>query len=88
MLLFVSALIGIFLLTRWLGVFLLVLIDLAALERQIPGLAAKVHFVDAPLLEISSSDIRQRIACGGDVSAMLPPAVLDYIRRHHLYGHP
>jgi len=37
---------------------------------------------------ISASDIRRRIGRGEDVAAMLPPAVFDYIRRHHLYGHP
>ena len=36
-------------------------------------------------LAISSSDIRARIARGEDVSAMLPPTVLGYIRKHALY---
>ena len=34
---------------------------------------------------ISSSDIRARIARGDDVSAMVPPAVLGYIRDKKLY---
>ena len=34
---------------------------------------------------ISASDIRARIARGGDVSAMLPPAVLGYIKEKGLY---
>ena len=34
---------------------------------------------------ISSSDIRARIARGDDVSAMVPPAVLGYIRARKLY---
>ncbi|MDH5578380.1 MAG: nicotinic acid mononucleotide adenylyltransferase, partial [Betaproteobacteria bacterium] len=29
--------------------------------------------------------IRARLARGADVSALVPPAVLDYIRRHGLY---
>lgn len=33
----------------------------------------------------SSSEIRQRIAMGEEVSTMLPPAVEDYIREHRLY---
>lgn len=36
-------------------------------------------------LDISASDIRARLARGEDVSALLPPGVLDYIRRHGLY---
>jgi nicotinate-nucleotide adenylyltransferase len=38
--------------------------------------------------DISASDIRARIGRGEDVSAMVPPAVLAYIERHRLYGHP
>lgn len=47
-----------------------------------------VIHVDMPPIAISASDIRQRIGRGEDVSAMLPEAVLRYIQRHHLYGHP
>ena len=39
-------------------------IDLEGLNRRLPGLAEKVRFVTAPLLEISASDIRKRIAQG------------------------
>lgn len=39
-------------------------------------------------LAISASDIRERIGRGEDVAARLPAAVLAYIQRHHLYGHP
>jgi nicotinate-nucleotide adenylyltransferase len=44
--------------------------------------------VDMEPLAISASDIRQAILRGEDVSALLPGTVLQYIRRHHLYGHP
>ncbi len=43
-----------------------------------------IHIPMAPLA-ISASDIRARIARNDDVSAMLPPPVLGYIRRHGLY---
>ena len=46
-----------------------------------------VHVPMEPL-SISASDIRARIGRGADVSAMLPGAVLRYIQRHRLYGHP
>lgn len=36
-------------------------------------------------LAMSASDIRERIARGEDVSAMLPAAVLEYIGKHKLY---
>ena len=37
-------------------------------------------------IEISSSEIRERIRRGQPVEDMLPPAVLEYIEKNHLYG--
>jgi len=53
-----------------------------------PEPPASVTRVSMPPLAVSGSEIRACIARGDDVSAMLPPAVLDYIQTHHLYGHP
>ena len=39
-----------------------------------------------PLLAISSSDIRQRIAAGRSARFLVPDAVIDYIRAHRLYA--
>jgi nicotinate-nucleotide adenylyltransferase len=36
-------------------------IDLSVLEKQMPGISEKLAFVEAPLLEISSHQIRRRI---------------------------
>lgn len=36
-------------------------IDMSLLETQVPGISEKVHFIEAPLLEISSHQIRRRI---------------------------
>jgi nicotinate-nucleotide adenylyltransferase len=60
-------------------------IDLPALEKIIPGLTAKVRFVDAPLLDIAAHEIRQRVADGRPFRYFLPPAVYDYIVEHNLY---
>jgi nicotinate-nucleotide adenylyltransferase len=43
------------------------------------------NIIQTPLIDISSTEIRDRIAAGEDVSNMVTPAVLDYIRRHNLY---
>lgn len=59
--------------------------DLEALERELPGLSSKVHYVDAPLLEIASREIRSRIAEGKSVRYYLPTTVYEYIHTHHLY---
>jgi len=59
--------------------------NLKALERVLPGISSKVHYVDAPLLEIASRDIRSRIAHGESVRYYLPQLVHEYIEEHHLY---
>jgi nicotinate-nucleotide adenylyltransferase len=60
-------------------------VDLPWLERALPGITAKIHFVDAPLLEISSSSIRERIAEGRHFRYFLPSAVYDLIQAKELY---
>ena len=53
-----------------------------------PGIyASHPHVVifDAPLLEISSSFIRQAIADGRDIRYFVPEKVYDYIREMHFY---
>lgn len=59
--------------------------DLSALERSLPGIRSKVRFVDAPLLEIASSEIRRRAAAGESFRYYVPPAVHEYILQHNLY---
>jgi nicotinate-nucleotide adenylyltransferase len=43
------------------------------------------NIIQTPLVNISSTEIRKRLAKGGDVTGMLHPAVADYIRKHNLY---
>jgi nicotinate-nucleotide adenylyltransferase len=61
-------------------------IDLSAVERSVPGTQAKVRFVDAPILEISSSDIRRRIRAGQPFRYYLSQSVYKYIIDNELYG--
>lgn len=60
-------------------------IDLSALEKLLPGAAEKIRFVDSPLIEISSSGIRQRAAEGRHFRHFLPPGVFAFIEEHGLY---
>lgn len=39
----------------------------------------------APVLELSSSEVRKMIADGEDISGVVPPAVADYIKQKGLY---
>ena len=59
--------------------------NLEELERELPGISSKVHYVDAPLLEIASREIRSRIAEGRTVRYYLTTSVYEYIEQHHLY---
>lgn len=47
--------------------------------------AGRVERIDMPPLDISSTEIRQRIARGEDVSRLVPPEVLRYISSRRLY---
>jgi len=38
-----------------------------------------------PLVDISSTEVRRRLAAGEDVRDLLHPEVVRYIREHHLY---
>ena len=60
-------------------------IDMASLEKKIPGLNSKVKFVEAPLLEIASSEIRRRATRSLQFRYYLLPAVYQYIQEHNLY---
>jgi nicotinate-nucleotide adenylyltransferase len=60
--------------------------DIDELERQIPGLASRVVFIPAPELEISSSDLQERVREGLSIQHLVPSCVADYVAEHHLYG--
>ena len=45
-----------------------------------------LHLLQAPLLDISSSDIRGRLKNGLDAAEMLDGNVWHYIRKHKLYA--
>lgn len=60
-------------------------IDLDELEEILPGISKKVLFVDSPLLEISSRDIRRRVSEGRAFRHYLVSSVFDYIQTQNLY---
>lgn len=59
--------------------------DLADLEAVLPGLSVRVRFFRAPIIDIASSDLRQRVQSGESIRYLLPEAVGQIIRRHGLY---
>jgi nicotinate-nucleotide adenylyltransferase len=60
-------------------------IDLSRLEMALPGVIQKINFVDAPLLEIASHEIRRRIATGRPYRYYLLPAVYACIKAKGYY---
>jgi nicotinate-nucleotide adenylyltransferase len=63
------------------------IVDMVSLEAALPGISRKVEFVEAPLLEISSSQVRQRISRGETFQYYLLPAVYELIKTRRYY-HP
>ncbi len=47
--------------------------------------AAEIHYVSAPLMDISGTFIREGIKNGKDLSYFLSPAVWKYIKEMHFY---
>jgi nicotinate-nucleotide adenylyltransferase len=61
-------------------------VDLDFLEAELPGVTARCHFFSAPLLEISASEIRERIEEGRPFRYYLPPSVYELIVAQNLYA--
>jgi nicotinate-nucleotide adenylyltransferase len=61
------------------------LVDLNQLRAQVPGIMERVDWVDAPLMDVSSSDIRTRLKEGRSICYLLPDAVREYIEELGLY---
>ena len=59
--------------------------DVASLDAAIPGIAARLMLLDRPQVDISSTEVRDRVARGESIADIVPQAVERYIREHGLY---
>lgn len=59
-----------------------------ALNAFLDAACGAVYFAEIPPLDISSTEIRVKLASGQSVDTMIPANVLEYIRQHHLYATP
>jgi nicotinate-nucleotide adenylyltransferase len=62
--------------------------DLSTLTRRLPGLLEKLYFLEAPEIEISSTEIVARIKQGRSIRYRVSEAVLNYLTEHELYLTP
>jgi nicotinate-nucleotide adenylyltransferase len=62
--------------------------DLEQLERALPGLSAKVEWVDSPMIDLASSDLQRRARQGLPLRYVVTREVADYLDEHSLYGAP
>jgi nicotinate-nucleotide adenylyltransferase len=53
--------------------------------RALAPLSADVAFLRMPLVEISSSIVRERVSAGVSIAGLVEPAVAEYIAAHGLY---
>jgi len=59
--------------------------DLNSLEASIPGLSRSLIVLDKPEIDISATEIRERVARGLSIRHLVPEPVDEYIRQHKLY---
>ncbi|MCX6055779.1 MAG: nicotinate-nucleotide adenylyltransferase [Chloroflexi bacterium] len=60
-------------------------VDLESLEKGIPGVTEKVKIVDAPILEIYSKEIRERVLTGQGYRYYLREAVYEAVEELGMY---
>lgn len=59
--------------------------DIKEIEHDIPGLSGRMRWVDAPLVDLSSTQLRAMARAGASLRYLVPDSVVDYIQQHGLY---
>jgi len=62
--------------------------DWSTLNRALPELRAHLDWIEHAAIEISASDIRQRVQHDLPIDALVPLKVIEFIHTQHLYQQP
>lgn len=60
------------------------MIEVSALTSELPG-SPRIMLLSTSTPDVSSTEIRGRVAAGKPLDGLTPPAVIAHIERHHLY---
>jgi nicotinate-nucleotide adenylyltransferase len=53
-----------------------------------PGPGWRVEHVPIARIDVSSTEIRERIAAGASIDGLVPPGAAHYLREHDIYTAP
>jgi nicotinate-nucleotide adenylyltransferase len=62
-----------------------IVVDVENILNRVPEVQGRVEFVNVPLIQIASSEIRRRVREGEPIRYHVPLATEKYIRDHGLY---
>jgi nicotinate-nucleotide adenylyltransferase len=60
-------------------------VGMARLEKFVPGISKRTVFIEAPPMQISSTNLRSLVRKGKPIHGQVPPRVGEIIRRNGLY---
>jgi nicotinate-nucleotide adenylyltransferase len=60
-------------------------VDFGRLTQAVPAIRERLVWLDVPVLDLSSTELRCRVRQGLPIRYLVPPLVEDYIRRHDLH---
>lgn len=60
-------------------------VDMGSLEHGLPGLSERVVFVRSLALDVSATELQQRVRAGKSIAECVPAVVARYIAAHGLY---